>query len=984
MDTKNSFDKDQIARMSMIKAVKIALLFLVFGVIWIFVSDNIAFKLFGNLYELLYFSIIKGLAYVLLSAAFILYISYINIKKIIQKNAIEMHNKQQIEEQRSLLKALVNATPDLIFYKDSEYRYVGCNNAFAELVGLPETELVGKTDYDIFDWETADLFRKKDLEMISSGKSKKNEEQVTYPDGHTVWLDTNKSPFYDSSNSLIGLIGVSRDISGRKALILQLEKEKKLFETFINSSQDLIFLKDYNFRHLLANRAFADFYGTDVNALVGKTDYELMNSKNADNCRDTDQEAISKNMTCSSLEKVNDRIFETRKFPVLLDQNKTGVGAFIRDITTQYKQQETISHISEANRIIAQCMTKPFASIQEQIDYALHEALNLTESQYGYIYLFNENTNEFSLNSWTDGIISDNAMTHQQNKYQLDETGIWGEAVRQRRTVVVNDFDMTNPLNDGYPAGCISIRRFMSLPIFENDKIVAVIGFANKKTDYIDNDVHSMTLLMSGVWNAVKRKEKEEETEKLLKQTQAMINDPEAMMLIIEPDSGKIIEANSAAINFLGYSKEELLNLTSQDLNMFDTEQARHYRQLVLNKQQKYFTIPYRMKNGEIKIIDIYSSAIEYNGSIVLFSIIFDVTKREEVTRQNEYLAYHDHLTGLYNRRFFEEEFTRRNGGENDGYPIAILMGDINGLKIYNDTFGHLEGDKALKDIVHRIQKYAGSDVVFARIGGDEFAIIKCNTSKEEMERYLDYIDKRVNEDNENHEKEIITISFGCSIQSKRDDSLDDLMKEAETFMYNRKYYSSKSSRSNTVKVIMDALFTKSEREKKHSERVGLICKMIAEKMQLERSLIDRLKVAGFLHDIGKIGINEEILNKNGKLDSNEWEIMKLHSAKGARILENTVEYYNIASIILSHHEHYDGLGYPNGLKGDEIPLMSRIIAVADAYDAMTNTRSYRKAMNPDDAVNELNKYAGIQFDPEIVSVFIHCLDDVETFIGNA
>jgi len=860
MVTKRTTDTDQIVRLSFMKAVKIALFFLVVGVFWILISDNLTFKFFSNLHDAAYFSTVKGLVYVFLSAIFILSIAYFNIKRIFQSNATERQDKQLIEKQRSLLKALLNSSSDLIFYKNAENRYIGCNRAFEEFVGLTETEIIGKTDYDLFDSKTADLFRQMDLEMIHSGISKKNEELVTYPDGHTVWLETNKSPFYDSSDSLVGLIGVSRDITEIKSLILQLEKEKTLFETFINSSQDFVFLKDDSFRHLLANRALADFYGKEINDLVGKSDYELMDSAHADSCRDTDQKAVSRNMTLSSIERVNDKVFETRKFPVSIDQNKTGVGGIIRDITTEYRQQETINRISETNRIIAQCMMKPFADIQEQLDYALHEALNITGSQYGYIYLFDEATKEFSLNSWTKGVMGDCAILEKQTKYHLDKTGIWGEVVRQRRPIIINDFDTPNPLKKGYPTGHVCIRKFMSLPIFENDKIVAVIGFANKESDYSYNDIQAMTLLMSGVWIATKKKEKEEETEDM---------------------------------------------------------------------------------------------------------------------------AYHDYLTGLYNRRFFEEEFMRRNSEDSGGYPIAIIMGDVNGLKMYNDTFGHLEGDKALKDIVSRIKNHADKEDIIARLGGDEFAIIRCNTTKEEMDGYLDHIDKHVNYDEEKPEKEQLTISFGYSIQRKKEDSLDDLMKEAEAFMYNRKYYSSRSTRSTTVNVIMEALFTKSEREKKHSERVGLICKGIAEKMHLGRRIIDRVKVVGFLHDIGKIGISEEILNKDGKLDANEWEIMKLHPAKGARILENTVEFYDIADVVLFHHERFDGSGYPKGLKGAEIPLMSRIMAVADAYDAMTNTRSYRKAMSPEDAVNELRKYAGSQFDPEIVSVFVGSLEEVESLIRN-
>ena len=381
MVRKDSADKKSTARLSLKRSSKIALSFLAFGTVWILASDIISARIFSNVQDVVEFAIIKGLVYVLLSTLLIFFLSYSNIKQIIQKSTIELRDKQHIEEQRYLLHALTNATSDLIFYKDSEYRYMGCNKAFEEFIGFAEAEIIGKTDYDLLDKETADLFRNNDVEIIRLGKSKRNEEMVTYPDGHTVWLDTNKSPFYDSKGSLIGLVGISRDISLRKSLIRQLEKEKKQFQMFMNSSQDLIFLKDDNYRHLIANKALAYFYEKDVSELIGKTDYELMSTEHADACRYSDKAAIDQKATLTSIEKVNDRVFEARKFPVDIDIDKTGVGAIIRDQTTEYRQQEIISHTAETNRIIAQCMTKAFATVQEQLDYALHEALHLTESQ---------------------------------------------------------------------------------------------------------------------------------------------------------------------------------------------------------------------------------------------------------------------------------------------------------------------------------------------------------------------------------------------------------------------------------------------------------------------------------------------------------------------------------------------------------------------------------------------------------------------------
>jgi len=471
------------------------------------------------------------------------------------------------------------------------------------------------------------------------------------------------------------------------------------------------------------------------------------------------------------------------------------------------------------------------------------------------------------------------------------------------------------------------------------------------------------------------RKKSEDQLKQSLNRTESMINNHHAIMLLIEPISGKIIEANNSAIKFYGYSKAELLKMTINDINTLDKCNIDTSRKKVFDKEQQYFTFPHQMKNGEIKIVDVYSCPIDYDEKKVLFSIIFDVTKREEITKQNEFLAYHDYLTSLYNRRFFEEEYQRRI--IKSEFPVALLLGDIDGFKVLNDLFGHAVGDKILKEVAIKMKNAVDHRDVLTRIGGDEFAIIVSEKNESEIRQYLDKLEQISYSDIEYTIKDSpLTISWGYGIQRKNDDTIDMLNEQAEAYMYNRKFYSHKSARSKTVDVIMQTLFTKSDREKKHSERVGKLCEVIAKKMNISKSQIDKIRVAGLLHDIGKIGIDESILNKAGKLDVKEWELMKLHSAKGASILESTVEYQDIADVVLSHHEHYDGTGYPRGLQGESIPLWSRIIAVADAFDVMTNIRPYHAAISDAEAILELKRCSGTQFDPQIIDLFKEIIND--------
>ena len=366
------------------------------------------------------------------------------------------------------------------------------------------------------------------------------------------------------------------------------------------------------------------------------------------------------------------------------------------------------------------------------------------------------------------------------------------------------------------------------------------------------------------------------------------------------------------------------------------------------------------------------SPYFDANGERVgLIGISRDITERKIREEEIVYISYHDYLTGAYNRRFFEEEFERQNNALN--FPIAVIMGDVNGLKLINDSFGHHFGDKLLKEVVKRISECLRADDVSARIGGYEFGIILPRTSEAEAHAIVTQIKQNIEKESENNtsENSLLSVSFGFAIQAEVGVDLGVLMKEAEGYMYNKKFYDSRSLKGKTINIVMKTLFEKSPREKMHSERVGNISAAIAEKLGFEKERINKIRVAGCLHDIGKIGIPENILNKKGRLDAQEWEIMKTHSEKSGRILENTIEYSEISDIVLYHHEKWNGNGYPKGLVGNAIPLESRIIAVADAYDAMTFNRTYRSKISSAEAIKDLKQGAGTHFGPAIVEIFI-------------
>ncbi|MEI7667615.1 MAG: HD domain-containing phosphohydrolase [Erysipelotrichaceae bacterium] len=351
----------------------------------------------------------------------------------------------------------------------------------------------------------------------------------------------------------------------------------------------------------------------------------------------------------------------------------------------------------------------------------------------------------------------------------------------------------------------------------------------------------------------------------------------------------------------------------------------------------------------------------------VIWMIINDINKRKDETDQISYLSYHDQLTGLYNRRFFEEELRRLDTKRN--LPLSIAIGDVNGLKLINDSFGHEKGDELLTRATKVFRTCCRTDDIITRLGGDEFVILLPQTDETEANKVIERIIQQLNKEQIGVFK--ISISFGCATKNIEEKGIEAVFAEAEELMYRNKLLESTSVRSSNVDLIMATLFEKSQREMFHSRRVGLLCELIAKQMNLSKDKINQVKLAGMMHDIGKIGIEDSILNSPIKLDDDQIKMIKKHSETGYRILSSSIGFKGIAQHVLEHHEKWDGTGYPKGIAGEKISMAGRIIGIADAFDAMTNMRPYGVSLSIEEAVKELKRCASTQFDPNIVAIFI-------------
>lgn len=341
----------------------------------------------------------------------------------------------------------------------------------------------------------------------------------------------------------------------------------------------------------------------------------------------------------------------------------------------------------------------------------------------------------------------------------------------------------------------------------------------------------------------------------------------------------------------------------------------------------------------------------------------------EDAYKSISNLSYSDKLTGLKNRAYIEDQFEKLNKQESIDY--SIIMGDVNGLKLVNDTFGHKEGDRLICIIANILKDVSSKEDIIARWGGDEFIVLIIDEDYSYLSNLVQDVKSECIKVTDFGFK--ISIALGIAEKSEGSDC-EAVMSLAEERMYRSKLTEVKSSRNGTIVSLERTLYEKHSETEEHTQRIKQLSAKLGKKINLSQDKLNELELLSLLHDIGKIGIPEHILMKPGKLTDEEWEIMKRHTEIGYRIAKVTPELAHVANEILCHHERFDGTGYPQGLKGEEIPILSRIINVVDSFDVMTNKRIYKEAYNVDYAVKELERCSGTQFDPVMVNHFIELL----------
>jgi diguanylate cyclase (GGDEF)-like protein/putative nucleotidyltransferase with HDIG domain len=578
----------------------------------------------------------------------------------------------------------------------------------------------------------------------------------------------------------------------------------------------------------------------------------------------------------------------------------------------------------------------------------------------------------------------------------------------------------------------------MFVPLKNRGKLVAVLAISERRDEklYAVEDIGLMEFITNQVAASMEKEysheqlREQEEEMTLVNRLTAIITSSMSIQMIFEgfaQELKQVVDIDWASIALVDGDELYFVALSSTigsawqlderiPLEGTATELVYRERQVVyeadLKRYHRFWTGAHHLQQGIRSIVYLPLTVTDRSiGSLMLASRKPDAysdrqirllekvalqiaapVENAQLYAQVEQKSRIDELTGLFNRRHFEERLKEEIARHSRyGDVFSIFMLDLDNFKTYNDVYGHPAGDILLSQIGKIIKRSVRDADQAFRYGGDEFVVILPQTSRDDAYVVAERVREQLVEE---VKKEALNVTCSIGLASYPADGViaGELVAGADTALYyakwtggNRIYLSSKISSEpvddgglygkrnglSAVYALVSVVEARDPYVYGHSRKVNTYAVALAEAIGLSPDDVSRVSTAALLHDIGKVGISDKVLNKKGKLNEEDWEAIKAHPRLGANIVGNIPNLAPCVSSILHHHERWDGGGYPEGLKGEEIPIEARILAIADTFEAMTSARPYRSAFSREEVVQELKKGAGTQFDPKLVEVFI-------------
>lgn len=762
-------------------------------------------------------------------------------------------------------------------------------------------------------------------------------------------------PLKDENNSTYGVYITSKEISERIDPQNSLEyREKELKALYDNAPLGYQSL-DKNGNFIYVNNTLSEMLGYSKNELIGRwfgdfldPEGSTMFKKKFSKFKEKGETKINIQMLTKNGKTIT--IMFDGKIAYKDDGSFKQTHCILKDITEKEKMIRRVIKSEQNLQLILNSTAEAIYGVDLNgnctfVNNSFLDMLGYDDEK----YFIGKNLHTIIHHSYEDGTHYPKELCNIEAATFSGKKGILGENIlwKKDKTSIKVEFSSNPQLENGEIVGAVVTFKDLT------EKLKAMKDIEHEKElaqKYLDDLVLTGNIFENSIKNA-------------------------PVPIMIHAEDGTVLNISQNWTELTHYKKSDIPTIFDW-IKKAHNKNEYEVRDLVkkmykFNKNQHDGEFVVSTKDGRHINWDFNSSYIGSlsDGRSVAMTVATDITERLEKEKKINYLSYHDQLTGLYNRRFFEEQIKFLDNPRN--FPLSIIMGDVNGLKLVNDVFGHLAGDKLLKTIGDIISKSIRKSDVAARWGGDEFTILLPNSKISDSNKIINRIKKKIKETY--FEYGNLSISLGTDTKNSEEEDINKIFNSAEKLMYQNKLIETDNVRSETINTIMNILFEKSIEVKEHSMRVSKLAVLIAKKLNLSKKNISDIEKMVMIHDIGNITIDLNILNKPGKLTLEERKIIEQHPLSGSKILNSSREYTRLSSGVLHHHERIDGKGYPNGIPGDQIPIESKIIAVADAFDAMTAIRPYRpNPLSFDEAIIQLKENSGTQFDKTVVDVFIN------------
>ena len=884
-----------------------------------------------------------------------------------RKNMLNKLKKSE-EKYRNLFQNM----PGAYYRTDKDGNLIMINPEGAKLLGYNSLEdILGKNITQHFYFTSEE--RKKYLKELekNTGNLKDFELTLKKKNGIPLVISDTGHFYYDKDGNIAGVEGIFVDITERKKTEEALRKSQKEFASLFKSNPEALVYLDEKGIILDANLRFCELFGYSLKEIKGRN--------------------IDDGMIHPS-----DKIEEGKKLSV------KGLKDYLNHETIRKKKDGTLLPISiSSTPLVIDGQAKGVIVIYIDITERKQAEKALQESRNMFVGLFNSSPEA--------ALYQDNVGTILDINPRFTELFGYTPGEIKGRNIDEGMIYPPDKIEEGQRLTRETLKKYSNYETLRKRKDDTLVPVSISISPVVVEGKHQGAIAL---YQDITERKQNETIQKVLYNISQAANSPISLNQFyktIHKELGTIIDATNFYIAlvdkkvdkvYFPYHQDEMddnfpiLNFsTSNTLTTYIIKTGKpllsdnsQYEEMInqeilspkgsTSPQSIWLGVPLKIEERVIGAMAVqsYTHAELYTEKDIkllefVSSQVATAIERKSSEERIKHLSFHDSLTGLYNRAYFEEELERYNFPRY--YPLSIIILDVNGLKVINDTFGHHEGDKLLQHSSQILISVSRQGDILARIGGDEFAILLPSTTSKQAHEFCERVKQACQQDKIKPIYLKLNISLGHATQEGEYKEINSFLKEADRNMYQDKLFNGKSREKHFLEAFRIILAERDPHTHLHAQRLQELALSLGKRVGITEYQLGNLKLLALLHDIGKIGIPDSILFKTYILTPSEWKKMREHSRIGYRMAKNIPDFAPIAQEILYHHEQWDGNGYPDGLKGEKIPLLSRIISIIDAYDVMQSRRLYKGAVSKTEALKEIKRCAGIQFDPQLVEIFL-------------